>query len=98
MHKAFLLDVAAQFHASCFSLLALVSSPHHLQHFLLGLRALAGTAMSGVKVKQQLVPKPACRMETLPFLARDECAVRSGTLLQSTLPCSLVSCAPGKGW
>lgn len=40
MHKASLLDVT-EFHAFCCSLLALMSSPCHLQCFLMGLRVLA---------------------------------------------------------
>lgn len=41
MHKASLLDVTIRFHAFCFSLLALMSSPCHLPCFLKGLRVLA---------------------------------------------------------
>lgn len=51
---------------------------------------------SGVKVQQQ--PVPASGMRTVPFLAGEERARRSGTLLQGTVPCSLLSHALSRGW
>lgn len=49
-----------------------------------------------VEVQQQ--PVPASGMRTVPFLAGEERAGRSSTLLQGTVPCSLLSCALSRGW
>lgn len=51
-----------------------------------------------VKVQQQPVSVPASGMRTVPFLAGEECAGCSGTLLQGTVPCSLLSHALSRGW
>lgn len=76
------------------SLLALMSSSHHLQCFLMGLRVLAGVVLS--KVQQQ--PVPASEMRMVPLLAGEEHTGCSGTLLQGSVPCSLLSHTLSRGW